>query len=1106
MEEEEPVLWKAESSSMLSSVVGRVMNTLLSARPKKLEDAIVKLGETPKSPLAATLEDSLHILIKYVRDSVDDKQPLDEVIIPMIENVLRCKESKRPNQALILLNWLFQDESLFVGLGKDLVNIVSKRGDHYIALGWCKLVRSLVKYETKMTSFSKRGLRDNYQALLKILSSSIMHLSEMVNNGSVLQEGFELPTRLAAAAADCILVLTEALTHKISGSGSSNGKGAYKPYVSIKRTSILDEKMVDQSNMPSAVSDSIDGKLLLRKNLDYLIILVQKLQSWSQKSRALHAKGLGQVLRWLQQIRSSFTHVEEGSQFQMSGVLLLSSCWRHYSMLSILEDIEFYQQYDKLAEQYLSGIKYYSEDNFKDQGENGDSCLETKKFFLNCLALLLGRLDDKRLESLISLSGQQICGALFSQLHSADEDVVDMAICIVRFVIFKLAGSSFTDSIDSKELVLTLLGLLDELDGASKAVTVLIADICSISADDWCLNEVLKRLASGSVSQRRNAVDVVSKLIQTSSNLTEVTFSSSWEEIANHLLNCLKDEDSLMREKAMSLLPLIDPSLVLPALVRLICSSDGNMKLASSNAFIQVLRMNNGSFEVISILLDSLSGLSNSSDHEDISGGIMEGTSKFDLDEVFKLIPEWSQTVEDWNLFVEPLVDKMLSEPTNVIFVRFLCCINEHLADTADLVLGRLLLQARKKEEIIGLEDASVQKTYKNDVSDNMKNVLFDRLCPLLLIKMLPLKVFDDFNCMNMYSPTLKRCIASGADHIAVCNYECVATLLFNRAFCQFEYEDVRKLAAELCGRIHPRILFPVALSQLQVAAESKEFLKMKACLFAICTSLAIRGWESVSHPDITKIIRILQAVLLWPSVEEDEVVKVQHGCIDCLALMICAELQAPKNVRHTSAYSSINPNAPVIQTSGGHKTRTLESTVLAFVIDNLANDEGETNLTSRVVKYTADKTLISIPFRLCMANVLISTCQKVSESCKKTFAKKILPRLVRLSQTIQEAEIRAACVQVLFSAASHLKWAILPYGHDLLKVSLNSLKKDLEQERMAGARLMASLMASDDAVIESISMELVEARSMLLHICTSDPSPQLRQVCQKLLVCLTSQ
>ncbi|KAK1401295.1 hypothetical protein POM88_000900 [Heracleum sosnowskyi] len=32
---------------------------------------------------------------------------------------------------------------------------------------------------------------------------------------------------------------------------------------------------------------------------------------------------------------------------------------------------------------------------------------------------------------------------------------------------------------------------------------------------------------------------------------------------------------------------------------------------------------------------------------------------------------------------------------------------------------------------------------------------------------------------------------------------ECVASLLLNRAFNRLEYEDIRKLAAELCGRIH---------------------------------------------------------------------------------------------------------------------------------------------------------------------------------------------------------------------------------------------------------------------------------------------------------------
>jgi hypothetical protein len=27
------------------------------------------------------------------------------------------------------------------------------------------------------------------------------------------------------------------------------------------------------------------------------------------------------------------------------------------------------------------------------------------------------------------------------------------------------------------------------------------------------------------------------------------------------------------------------------------------------------------------------------------------------------------------------------------------------------------------------------------------------------------------------------------------------------RALCEFEFEDVRKLSAELCGRIHPQVM-----------------------------------------------------------------------------------------------------------------------------------------------------------------------------------------------------------------------------------------------------------------------------------------------------------
>lgn len=37
----------------------------------------------------------------------------------------------------------------------------------------------------------------------------------------------------------------------------------------------------------------------------------------------------------------------------------------------------------------------------------------------------------------------------------------------------------------------------------------------------------------------------------------------------------------------------------------------------------------------------------------------------------------------------------------------------------------------------------------------------------------------------------------------------CVCHLFISfRAFCEFEFEDVRKLSAELCGRIHPQVMF----------------------------------------------------------------------------------------------------------------------------------------------------------------------------------------------------------------------------------------------------------------------------------------------------------
>lgn len=61
------------------------------------------------------------------------------------------------------------------------------------------------------------------------------------------------------------------------------------------------------------------------------------------------------------------------------------------------------------------------------------------------------------------------------------------------------------------------------------------------------------------------------------------------------------------------------------------------------------------------------------------------------------------------------------------------------------------------------------------------------------------------------------------------------------------------------------------------------------------------------------------------------------------------------------------------------------------------------------------------------------------------------------------------------------------------------------DQERIAGAKLLASLMASEEAVLQKISGGLVEARTLLQDICSSDLPLDVRKMCQRLLVCLTS-
>ena len=120
------------------------------------------------------------------------------------------------------------------------------------------------------------------------------------------------------------------------------------------------------------------------------------LWKWSKKSLPLREKGLKQVKKWLIDIKEFYSLMQDEAGFEYflslnlssvfinifkvsswcnlvlkaggsslrNGVLLLSSCWKHYAMLLCFETQKCSPDLLQVLDQYLSALEVLSQDNF----------------------------------------------------------------------------------------------------------------------------------------------------------------------------------------------------------------------------------------------------------------------------------------------------------------------------------------------------------------------------------------------------------------------------------------------------------------------------------------------------------------------------------------------------------------------------------------------------------------------------------------------------------------------------------------------------------------------------------------------------------------------
>lgn len=136
-----------------------------------------------------------------------------------------------------------------------------------------------------------------------------------------------MPSRLGVSAADCFLTISGALTKaaKLQDKKSKFNTKAKDQAITYVQSPTIDKKV--KSDSKSLLMSKFERDYTLWHHLDDLIFLVQRLLSWSKKSRFLHAKGLEQVLKWLEEIKNHY------GSFQPE-ILMLSRLGIYYSLLA----------------------------------------------------------------------------------------------------------------------------------------------------------------------------------------------------------------------------------------------------------------------------------------------------------------------------------------------------------------------------------------------------------------------------------------------------------------------------------------------------------------------------------------------------------------------------------------------------------------------------------------------------------------------------------------------------------------------------------------------------------------------------------------------------
>ena len=420
------------------------------------------------------------------------------------------------------------------------------------------------------------------------------------------------------------------------------------------------------------------------------------------------------------------------------------------------------------------------------------------------------------------------------------------------------------------------------------------------------LRHMLDKLASPSAVARRNTLSALCEALARGAGQAphehggadpHALLPEYAATLAERILPCLSDADLASRHAAAALFGRVSPSCVLPPLLQLCSHRDSRTRSAATVALVAVLQHHTPPARALTALLACIASPAaedaatsarpaRALTVDDAGAEAAVGASRHDVavERAIDALRKWAAAEvvpTDVPFLTDALLSAVTAAPSDAALVRAAAALGTLMGAPG----GPAAHTLRRLRELLVKQPAS-------DAAPR----LFERLSPLLLLRVLPLAAFDDPLTVQPLYEDLGN--SEAGDTVAG---RSIAAELLRRMVDTAEADDVRRVSSELVGRLRPAVAWPRLEKRIMCYAERQQLRELRACLFAACAAIAARGvaaLPSSTPPSRALLASVTRLLTLTSNThgDEHELVKTHLGCMDFLAALVAAQLQTVRD------------------------------------------------------------------------------------------------------------------------------------------------------------------------------------------------------------------